>query len=453
MGVFKMPSLGADMDEGTLLEWLVKPGDEVHKGDVVAVIDTAKSAIDVEVFESGVVTELLIEPGTLVPVGTPLARIETAGEAVAGGEPVGGEPRGVADRQVGKPVPPGMPPQPPEMPPVPPVPRPALTPPIRHLMRQYGLDADAVTGTGKSGQITRQDVLRAAGESAAGGPAVSTHHVVEVPAPPVPPSRPRITPRARRLAQQRGIGLSGVPAGPHGVVTGADVPAAKPRAAVDRTAAMRAATAALMGRAAREIPHYYVVQTFDLTDTLAWLRETNAQLKPRQRILPAALFLRAAVIAAAAVPELNGTWVEQFVPADGVDLGVAVATRGGGLVTPRIVGAQQLDLVGLMAHLTDLVKRAKAGRLKGTELQPGSITVSSLADGGPEALYGVVYPPQVALVGVGSVAQRPWVLDGELVVRSTVTVTLAADHRATDGRTGARFLTAFGQALTHPEEL
>jgi pyruvate dehydrogenase E2 component (dihydrolipoamide acetyltransferase) len=130
-----------------------------------------------------------------------------------------------------------------------------------------------------------------------------------------------------------------------------------------------------------------------------------------------------------------------------------VATRTGGLVTPRIVGAQDLDLAALMAHLTDLVKRAKAGRLKATEMQPGSITVSSLADGGPDALFAVIYPPQVALVGIGAVGQRPYVVDGELAVRSTVTVTLAADHRATDGRTGARFLTAFEQALTHPEEL
>ena len=313
-------------------------------------------------------------------------------------------------------------------------------------MHQFGLDVAQVVGSGPDGLITRKDVLAAAGESSAGGPAT-----VALPAAPPPPGRPRITPRARRLAAQRGVDLNAL-VGP-GVVTGPDVEAATPTAKVDRTAAMRAATAALMGRAAREIPHYYVASTFDITSTLDWLREFNAGRKPRDRVLPAALFLRAAVVAATAVPELNGHWDEQFVAADGVDLGVAVATRSGGLVTPRIVGAQDLDLTGLMGHLTDLVKRAKAGRLKGSELLPGSITVSSLADGGPDVLYGVIYPPQVALVGVGAVAPRPWVVDGELAIRSTVTVTLAADHRATDGRTGARFLGAFGQALTHPEEL
>ena len=422
MGVFAMPSLGADMDEGTLIEWLVKPGDHVRKGQVVAVIDTAKSAIDVEVFESGTVAELLVEPGTLVPVGTPLARIE--GEDAESG-----------------------------LPPEPDRPLPPLTPPIRHLLHQYGLAPEEVHGTGDGGRITRKDVLAAAGESSAGGARTVTHHAPTLQPRPVPASRPRITPRARRLARERGVDVATLASG-DAVVTAAVVEAipAKP-AKKDRTAAMRKVTAALMGRAAREIPHYYVAQTVDLTDTLDWLKQTNAARKPRGRILPAALFLRAAVLAAQAVPELNGHWDEQFQSADGVDLGVAVATRAGGLVTPRIVGAQDLDLSALMSHLTDLVKRAKAGRLRGTELQPGSITVSSLADGGPDALFGVIYPPQVALVGIGAVAQRPWVVAGDLAVRSTVTVTLAADHRATDGRTGARFLAAMGEALTQPEEL
>ena len=445
MGMFLMPSLGADMDEGTLLEWMVEPGDEVKKGQVVAVIDTAKSAIDVEVFESGVVAELLIEPGTLVPVGTPLARIDAqgAGKSAPESAPVA-EPLAELG-PVAKPAPKSV------AEPAPSAPLPHLAPPIRHLMHQFGLKPGDVRGSGPDGHITRQDVLVAAGE--AGGIAVAAAPVPTIPAPPAPPSRPRVTPRARRLAQQRGVDVSAVQT--TGPVTGADIESFTPKAKTpaDRSAAMRKATAALMSRAAREIPHYYVVNTFDITGTLEWLREFNAGRKPRDRVLPAVLFLRATVLAAQAVPEMNGTWEDDFVASAGVDLGVAVATRTGGLVTPRIVGAQDLDLGGLMAHLADLVKRAKAGRLKGGELQPGSITVSSLADNGPDLLYGVIYPPQVALVGVGGVAQRPFVVDGELAVRTTVTVTVSADHRATDGRTGARFLAALGKALTHPEEL
>jgi len=445
MGMFLMPSLGADMDEGTLLEWMVAPGDHVDKGDVVAVIDTAKSAIDVEVFESGVVAELLIEPGTLVPVGTPWARIDTEGAPAAGPAP---EPEAAAE------------PEPVPAPVTEPEKRPAaaarLAPPIRHLIHQFGLRPGDVHGSGPDGQITRQDVLDAAGESkaeVAPAPAPAVPAPVSTPTAETSPARPRITPRARRLARERGVDLPGTAAADR-VVTGADVPQRPPtKAPVDRTAAMRQATAALMARAAREIPHYYVVSTFDITDTLTWLREYNAQRKPRERVLPAVLFLRAAVLAAQEVPDLNGVWQEEFVASDGVDLGVAVATRSGGLVTPRIVGAQDLDLGGLMKHLADLVKRAKAGRLRASELQPGSITVSSLADSGPDLLYGVIYPPQVALVGVGAMGQRPWVVDGELAVRNTVTVTVSADHRATDGRTGARFLAALGKALTNPEEL
>lgn len=216
----------------------------------------------------------------------------------------------------------------------------------------------------------------------------------------------------------------------------------------------RSATAALMARSAREIPHYYVSQTIDLTLALDWLRSHNADLPVRERVLPAALFLRGTVLAAQEVEELNGHWLDDtFVPADGVQLGVAVAMRDGGLLTPAILDAHLLDLDELMARLADLVRRARSGRLRSREIAPGSITVSSLADRGPDALFGVIYPPQVALVGIGGVAERPWSVDGALAARPTVTLTVAADHRATDGRIGADFLSALSSALTRPEEM
>lgn len=403
MGLFRMPALGADMEEGTLLEWLVKPGDEVAKGQVVAVIDTAKSAIDAEVFESGVVAELLVEPGTSVAVGTPLARI-----------------KGVDEQ-----TPPEPPPEPVHEPtPAPPAP----PPPLRHLMHEYGLSTGEVHGTGPEGRITRADVLDARR----------------------PPARARVTPRARRLAHERGVSLDTVESA--GVVTGADIPAVAATHA-DRSATMREATAALMGRAGQEIPHYYVVDEVDMSAALEWLSQYNAERTPRERLLPVAMFLRATVLAAQAVPDLNGSWSDGFQPAEGVDLGVAVATRAGGLVTPRIVGAQALTIGELMAQLTDIVRRARSGRLLGSQVQPGSITVSSLADGGPGALFGVIYPPQVALVGVGSIAERPRVVEGKVVVRPTSTLTVAADHRASDGRTGARFLAAMIDVLEAPERM
>lgn len=412
MGLFCMPALGADMEEGTLLEWLIKPGDEVAKGQVVAVIDTAKSAIDAEVFESGVVVELLVEPGTTVAVGVPLARIQGVAEESSPSAPTPDLPPAPAlePRQEPKPVPAA----------------PAPPPPLRHLMHEYGLSTDEVHGTGPAGRITRADVLGARKQ----------------------PSRARVTPRARRLAHERGVALDTIESS--GVVTGADVPATRH---ADRTASMREATAALMGRAGREIPHFYVVDEVDMSAALEWLGAYNRGRGPQDRLLPVVLFLRATVLAAQAVPDLNGFWSETFQPAEAVDLGVAVATRGGGLVTPRIVDAQELSVGELMAQLTDVVRRARAGRLLGSQVQPGSITVSSLADGGPSALFGVIYPPQVALVGIGSIANRPRVIGDEVAARPTSTITVSADHRASDGRTGARFLSEMINVLQSPERL
>ncbi len=474
VGEFLMPSLGADMDSGTLLEWLVAPGDLVHRGDIVAVVDTAKSAIEVEVFQEGRIAELLVAPGTEVPVGTPLATITAAG-ALDEAEPPPAAPGS------GGPVPEGAPLQPvpardapepdrdepdqsapprsrhpgseapPDQKAAPDIATPSVvdlariaSPPVRHLAAQRGVDLAHVQGTGPEGRVTRADVERAAVPQA-----LADQHLGR--------TGRRVTPRARRLAAERAIDLAKVPGQ---TITGDDVPQAGARTGAptptgtDRRDAMRRATAALMARAAREIPHYYVTRTVDAQPMMRWLAAHNAALPVRRRVLPIAVLLRAVTVAARAVPELNGHWIEDaFVAGDGVHLGVATATRGGGLLTPSLRNAEVEDVDTLMARLTDLVLRARKGTLRSSEIAPGTITVSSLADGGPDALFGVIYPPQVALVGVGAIAERPWSVDGMLTVRPTLTITLAADHRATDGRTGAAFLQTLSSALAHPEAL
>jgi pyruvate dehydrogenase E2 component (dihydrolipoamide acetyltransferase) len=209
-----------------------------------------------------------------------------------------------------------------------------------------------------------------------------------------------------------------------------------------------------MSRSGREIPHYYVSTRIPLDTTLTYLAERNATLLVRERILPAAALLRAVAQAAVAVPELDGHWVDDaFVPADGVHLGVAVSMRDGGLLTPTIVGADALDLAGLMAALRDLVTRARSGRLRSSEVGGASMTVTNLGEQGVESVFGVIVPPQVALVGFGRIHEEPWAETGMVGVRRVVHASLAADHRATDGRTGARFLDALAGALQHPEEL
>ena len=521
MGEFRMPSLGADMDVGTILEWLVKPGDTVTRGQIVAVVDTAKAAIEIEAFESGVVQEILVDVGVQVPVGTPLAMIGAgAGPLVAVG-PVAGAPVAAAPvaaapvaaapirASVGAPVPapvttspavtrtrhaPKPAPKAPSRPsaPAPPGPPPHLarpataraTPPVRHLAHQLGVDLDQVTGTGPDGHVTHDDVVAAAAVPSLGTP--------DAVAAATPPGRLRVTPRARRIAAERGIDLATLAPAAPGILTGDEVeqaararlsspplareqqhvegrrasaaPAPQPppvsdAAAAgaergDRKAAMRTAIANLMSRSNTEIPHYHVTQMMDLAPALAWLRTHNAELPVAKRLLPAVLFLRATVLAALAVPDLNGHWTDGALHrAARVDLGVAVATRGGGLVTPAIPDAGPLGIDELMASLRDLVGRARRGNLKQAEMAGASITVSSLGEAGADALYGVIFPPQVALVGVGGIVERPWAVDGMLTVRPTAMVTLAADHRASDGRTASAFLAAFAHALAHPEEL
>jgi pyruvate dehydrogenase E2 component (dihydrolipoamide acetyltransferase) len=214
---------------------------------------------------------------------------------------------------------------------------------------------------------------------------------------------------------------------------------------------MRQAIANLMERAWREIPHYHVATRVDLSSALAWLTEQNASRPVRERLLPAALLLRATALAAARVPQLNGWWVDgAFRPAEAVDLGVAVSLRSGGLVVPAIAGADRLDLDALMAKLRDVVTRARRGRLRSSEVAGASLTVTDLGDQGVDAVYGVIHPPQVALVGFGKIHDEPWACQGMLAVRPVVHATLAGDHRASDGRAGARLLSTIAELLEEP---
>ena len=209
-----------------------------------------------------------------------------------------------------------------------------------------------------------------------------------------------------------------------------------------------------MSRSKREVPHYYVATTVDLHATTEWLRRTNRTRAVTERVVPAAALLRATALTLRDTPALNGFWRgDAFVPGEGVHLGVAVSVRDGGLVAPAIHDAADLSLPALMAALRDLVGRARSGRLTRAEMADPTFTVTDLGDQGVEEVIGVIYPPQVALLGVGRIVERPWAVDGLLGVRPVVRLTLSGDHRATDGVTGARFLAAVDRLLQHPEEL
>jgi pyruvate dehydrogenase E2 component (dihydrolipoamide acetyltransferase) len=217
---------------------------------------------------------------------------------------------------------------------------------------------------------------------------------------------------------------------------------------------MRKSIAAAMSRSKREIPHYYLAEEIVLEKSLSWLTTRNAQRSIDERVLPAVLLLKAVGIAAQRFGEFNGFWREdRFEPATGVQVGVGISLRDGGLVAPAIHDVPEKKLDELMDDLTDLVARARAFSLRSSEMSDPTITVTNLGDHGVDAVFGVIYPPQVAIVGFGQSAERVCVIDGGIRVVTTVQATLAADHRASDGHRGALFLTAINELLQQPDLL
>jgi pyruvate dehydrogenase E2 component (dihydrolipoamide acetyltransferase) len=217
---------------------------------------------------------------------------------------------------------------------------------------------------------------------------------------------------------------------------------------------MRSAIGAAMSRAKREIPHLYLSTTVDLTRPLTWVTAENQRRPVTARLLPAVLFIKAVARACVEVPALNGFWTDRgFAPGPGVHVGWAIALRGGGLVAPALHDVDRKTLDTLARECGDLVKRARAGGLRSSEMSDATITVTNLGDLGVESAYAIIYPPQVAIVGFGRIVERPWVVDGRIEPRSVVTISVSADHRATDGRDAGLFLTTIDRALQAPESL
>ncbi|GIV68307.1 dihydrolipoamide acetyltransferase family protein [Caldilinea sp.] len=413
MAEFLMPSLGADMQSGKLLEWLVKPGDVVKRGQVIAVVGTEKGDIEVEVFEEGVVRALLAAPGAEMPVGAPIAVIEAVGEAGKVAAPAA-MPAAEA-KMAAAPTP--------AVKAAEPVARAAnghrirVSPLARKLAAELGVDLSQVQGTGPQGAIDKADVERAAAAL-----------------------------KAQREAQQ---------AAPAQVAEAPPSPA-KPvdKSSAEFQAGMRRAIALAMARSNRDIPHYYLETRINMAKALAWLEAENLKRPIQNRLLPAVLLIKAVAKALTHVPQLNGYWVDDALQvAEAIHIGFAIALRQGGLVTPAIHHADLKSADELMETLRDLIMRTRAGRLRSSELTDATITVTSLGDMGVEKVFGVIYPPQVALVGFGKVTEEVWVENGMIGVRPVVHATLAGDHRATDGRTGAEFLDVLNRLLQEPEAL
>lgn len=389
---FTLPSLGSDMEQGKLLEWKIAPGQQVRRGDVVAVVDTSKAAVDVESWQEGTVSELLVTPGQTVPVGTVLATFLEAGEVPGTTKRPAGEVAEPAAAAASAPLPeplvaaaqaqPGA------------IGRRRISPAGRRRAEEAGIDLDTVAGTGPDGAITLDDVEKAA-------------------------------------------------------------QAAMAQPVADKQADMRKAIGAAMSRSKREIPHYYLTEDIPMRKAQLWLAAANAGRGIAERLLMAVLQLKAVAVALQAYPDLNGMFMNgSFKRSGPAHIGVAISLRQGGLIAPAIhdVGDKSVD--ELMRDLTNLVSRARSGSLRSSEMSDPTITVTNLGEEGVDSVFGVIYPPQVALVGFGRIAQRPWVEeDGTLAAMPLATASLSADHRVSDGHYGARFLAELRERLQYPEQL
>ncbi len=188
--------------------------------------------------------------------------------------------------------------------------------------------------------------------------------------------------------------------------------------------------------------------------SLDWLAAENGRRPVTKRLLHSVLLIRAVALAAREVPEMNGFWTDgAFRPAERVHVGVAISLRQGGLVNPAIHDVDKKGLDELMENMLDLVNRARAGHLRSSEISDGTITVTNLGEQGVEGVFGVIYPPQVALIGFGKITDRPVAIDGMLGIRPILDATVSGDHRVTDGHRGGRFLLAINRLLQEPQKL
>jgi len=386
---FKMPSLGADMEDGTLIEWRKKPGDLVKRGDIIAEIETQKGLIEIEIFEEGKVDQLLLQVGDKVKVGTTIATIDNGPDSQQISESIS------ELQKPEKPIETRGPFQ------VQPIETPAhrikISPLARRMAEDSGIQMGDLTGTGEGGAITREDV-----ELAISAQSSKTE---------------------------------------------------KPKSPVDQSLGIRLAVAAAMSKSNREIPHYYLESRIDMRNALAWLSETNVKRSPKDRLLPVVLYIKAAALALKQCPELNAEWKNGLILKKEINIGFVVSLKAGGIIVPAIHNADQKSLDQLMADLNDLIPRARNLKLRSSELSDSTFTLTSIGESGADTLYGIIYPPQTGLIGIGRISEQPWAENGMLDVRSCVSVTLAADHRASDGLSGSRFLSAFNQFLQKPETI
>lgn len=380
MSTFVMPSLGADMESAVLMEWKVKEGESVSKGDIIAEVETSKGVIEIEVFEDGVIEKLLVKEETDCAVGTPLAVIRSKEQEVEEKE-----------------------------------------------SQEFKIDESPQKVLEPEEKKTDEKVFK---------------------------QRIKISPAARKKAKELGVELSEVQGDKKEIHLRDIESETVPKKSEHPASGMRQAIAKAMSLSNAQIPHYYLSSSINMSPALKWLEEVNRNRAIQERILPAALLIQAVVYALKEVPQLNGFWRNDALEiSKEINPGIAIALRKEGLITPAILNANELNLDGTMKSLSNLIERTRSGKLRNSEITEQTITITNLGDLGAESVFGVIYPPQVALVGFGRIMNAPWAEGDTLSVRKVLQATIAGDHRATDGRIGGKFLDKLNQILQIPQEL
>ncbi|MGV8978673.1 MAG: dihydrolipoamide acetyltransferase family protein [Cellulomonas sp.] len=426
-----MPRLSDTMEEGTLSLWLKNVGDVVHKGDVLAEVETDKATMDLESFEDGVLERQLVPAGTSVPIGGPVAVIGDASALTesAPGKTVGAAPppasqtpaSGATAAQPHAPVPGVAPPVEPGARAVresAPMPRAELrtSPLARKLARDHHLDLARIDGSGPQGRITRADVDDAIAQNEAAGPV--TDGTGEGP--------------ARRPATATAPPPSG------------EADEVVPLSTIRRVIARRLSES-------QAVPHFFLTARVNVTSLVAFRTEINAGLAEiGTKISINDLIVRACAVALRTHPEVNASWGEDALLLHRhVNIGVAVSTPAG-LIVPVVVDADRKTLSTISSETRDLAERARVGRLTANEMTGGTFTVSNLGMFGIDQFTAVINPPEAAILAVGAATEVPAVRDGLLVGVPMLKVTLTVDHRVLDGATAAAFLRDLTTVLEEP---
>jgi pyruvate dehydrogenase E2 component (dihydrolipoamide acetyltransferase) len=412
-----MPRLSDTMEEGVLSQWVKKEGDEVHKGDVLAEIETDKATMELEAYDEGVLQRLLVPEGTTVPIGQPIAVIGDQGGTAA--PPAAPEPAPSVPAPAAEPSPPR---------PAAPSPPGAsaaaaaqirTSPLARRMARDHGIDMATIAGTGPGGRIVRADVeaaVAAAESRPASTPATG---------PALPASEPAKATSATVAADDEEVALS----------------------AVRRITARRLTESATA-------PHFYLTSVIDAGRLLAFRAEINDRLATTgTKVSVTDLLVRACAVALRAHPQVNSSWAgDKILRHRRIHVGVAVALDDG-LIAPVIRDADRKTLGEIATEARELAERARAGRLTPDEFTGGTFTISNLGMFGVDHFTAVINPPEAAILAVGAATQEPVVRDGQLASRTTIKLTLSIDHRVLDGATAAGFLRDLKGILEEPLRL